>query len=123
MAFPPPVFNLHANIWVAGTTPALNLPSQTNVLCQHYASPHNLNYFRMANPGGGAFFSGIASLLKFPMGTVVFAQGTIVQPDGIPAVYYICLYDQFFYYGFAQAFHGAWVIPCTAAGALKYGYG
>lgn len=123
MAFPPPVFNLRANVWNVGHTPALNVPDFTAVLCQNYASPHNPNWFNFGNPGGGPHFSGFASLIKFPVGLLTFAQGMIIQPDPIPALYYIVVYDAYFFYGFPQAFQGAWVVPCSNAGALKYAYG
>lgn len=122
MSFPIPVFNLVANVWNAGLTPAANPPSAAGVVCALYASPHNPNYFRFGNPGGGPIFSGFASLAKFPVGLLVFAQGSIIQPDTSEATYYIVVYDQRFYWGFPQAFHGAWCVPCSAAGALKYAY-
>lgn len=123
MPYPITTYNRIASTWNVGHTPAGNAPDHTLVPCQHYNTPHTFNYFRLNNPGGGAQFSGVATLIKFNIGALVFAQGVIIQPNNAVAQYYIVFYDQLFYDGFAQAFHGAWCIECLNTGALKYAYG
>jgi len=122
MPFPTTNYNLLAKVWNPGHTPAANAPDFTNQPCQLYADPHDVFWFSFANPGGATHFSGIASLCKFHPNTLTFAQRSIIQPDSTTAKYYIVLYDQQFFYGFPQWYHGAWVIPCAANGALIYNY-
>ena len=120
MSYPIPVFNLNANVWNPGHTPAVNVPDFTTFV-QLYVSPHNPFELNVLAAGNSINIDWLV-LVKTAAAPVGFGRNTIFQCRPSFTRYHKVLWHETYYAGFPQQFEGYLCSQCNANGTIPATY-
>jgi len=111
MPFMPPSFNLLAQVWNAGHTPATDLPDRRDEACQLYVPSRAVPVWDQ----GLDFPWHFVIILRRPSGLPELARGDIVGLSPGPD-YYLVRWTQKVHYGFPNEYRESYVTQCDSAG-------
>jgi hypothetical protein len=111
MPFSVPTFNLLANIWNAGHTPAGDLPDRVDQPCQLYLPSRAVPVWDQGLDNPWNF----VIILRYPSGLPELARGDIVGLTPAPD-YYLVRWSQRIHQGFLNEYRESYVTQCDANG-------
>ena len=112
MPFSLPVFNLVADFWTGGHTPAADPPDTVGVPCQLYLTSRPSTDQVASTP---TLYT-LPIIIRMPLGIYTPAKGDITEVAPGSADYYLVRWVQVIHLGFPNAYLTALVEQCDAAG-------